>query len=142
MPCHVVGRSWDRFSGAIATKKTRQPLSSFRGAETLAVMVVSLLNMTEEDQEDRPGILRSEDVVFAFDGPFAMEIILSDSPLVLSASPSRLNCVVHERATCIPIVTLEGFQLATMEFPTDRFPPTRQYEEGRNLFFGNAGRLE
>jgi hypothetical protein len=138
---HEDGRYWIRFRGRKTVKKLRQPLRDFKGAETLSLSVNTFLAARPFDKAEGQVQLRPEEIVLALDGCFAVEVMLSESPLSLSSRPERLNAVVHARDTVHPIITVEAFPLSNNVFPSERFPPAIQRIEGENFFVDHSGRI-
>jgi hypothetical protein len=138
---HEDGKWWSRFRGAKTQKRRRQPLQTFKGAESAYNSTVMLLAPTPEDKDDLPINLKADDIVLEIPGVVGTEVILSATPLMLPALPSRPASVIVSRDDIFPVVTIEAWQMPDRMFPMPRFKPP-VWVEGENLFFGDTGRIQ
>ena len=138
---HADGRYWSRFGGKKFVKKLRQPLSSFKGVETLSMMVATILAPTQDDPDETTTTIRAEDVVVELDGNVCLEIILAEEMLDLPNLHERLNSCVYTKAHWKPIVIVEAFQMADNTRSSDRYPTRTEWVEGTNFFIDHTGRI-
>jgi hypothetical protein len=69
---HEGGRYWMSYGNSKLIKKLRQPLSSFKGQETLSGSVFTILAPKPRDVEEESCRLKSEDYVIDFDVKFGI----------------------------------------------------------------------
>ena len=137
---HEDGRSWVRAGvGAKLVKYIKQPLSSFSGTETLSLQNCHITGPSPRGRDESKISVRPEDIVIDLPGDFRVEIILSGSRIQLAALPERLNSSVYIK-DWNPFLVVEVFQTTDNTFRS-RFPPTREYVEGINVFFEDSGRI-
>lgn len=124
---HEDGRYWTQVSGQKRVKMLREPLSEFRGSETVKIGYAAF------DEGPSPLAiapatvkLRPEDIVVDHAGPgiVGVEVILSDQRLELARLPERHNSQTFTIATR-PLLILEAFTLAGLNLSGPRFhrPP-------------------
>jgi len=127
--------------GRKTVKKIRQPLLSFKGAETLSVSVNTVLAPMPDDRDEGQVHVMPEDIVLDLQGNFAIEVILSAERLELLPLPQRLNSVVYIKDSVSPVIIIEAFPMSDNVFPVDRFRPQLIWVEGHNFFLNHDGRI-
>jgi hypothetical protein len=138
---HEDGKYWIRSQGTRFVKKLRQPLSSFKGAETLFTSLVTILAPMPDDLNEAEGLIKVEDIVLELEGNFCVEIILSESRVELPELPARLNRAVFFKENWGPLLTIEAFQMEGNAFPIERYPSRIEWVEGKNYFIDHTGRI-
>ena len=138
---HEDGRYWIRFGNSKPVKKLRQPLSSFKGQETLYVTCITILEPMPWDRDENSQRLQSEDIVLDLDGNFGLEVAISDNAITLPTLPERLNSITYIKQCRPPFLVIEAFQLSSNMLPPPRFPSGEKSVEGVNLFFDHTGKI-
>jgi hypothetical protein len=137
---HDDGKYWIRMAGKKLSKYTRQPLTSFHGAETLSTSMSSVWGSTDLDLDETQVTVRPGDIVIDRDGSFCIELMLSADPIELPETPERMNRAVYAKDDWRPRVIVEVFDPAD-HAPTSRFPPRQEWVEGTNFFYDHSGRI-
>jgi hypothetical protein len=138
---HEDGKYWIRSQGRIFVKKIRQPLSSFKGMETLQGCVGTILEPMPWDRDENSQHLQSDDIVINLDGDIGLEIIISETAITLPTLPERLNSITYIKECRPPFLIKEAFQIASNMLQPSRFPSDEKWVEGENFFFDHTGRI-
>jgi len=138
---HEDGKYWIRSQGRKVVKKIRQPLSSFKGMETLERSIGTILGPMPWDRDENPQHLQPEDIVIDLDGIIGIEIIISDNAITLPTLPERLNSITYIKQCRPPFLIIEVFQIASNMLQPSRFPSDEKWVEGENFFFDHIGRI-
>ncbi len=137
---HEDGRYWIRnFKGEKHVKKLRQPLSNFRGVESLRSAGVLIVSPIPGDQDENQVVIGPEDIVVERNCPFFIEIMLSESSIELPSLPNRTNSAVYFRGSA-PRIVIEIYENVGPTFPDIRYTTT-VWVEGQNFFVNHQGKI-
>jgi hypothetical protein len=137
---HESGRSWfKQGTDRSWLKRLEIPLSAFRGARTIQTGQCFITDGGISPLESSVHV-RPNDIIIDRTGPFGVEIILSDQPLILDPDPKRPNSEIHTFDRVFPVILVEVFDLREGG-ALARFPRMDPLVEGVNLFFDHRGRI-
>lgn len=107
-------------------KGRRQPLSAFRGVETIFLSHVSVVRTP--DHVKHAMALGPDDITLDRTSDFGIEILLAESLVELPVLPDRPNRELYVKDSVTPLVLVEVFDMLDRNMRRERYPVPANYD--------------